>query len=29
MGDRANEREEVWMRPVSAEKMVYRIEKER
>jgi NADPH:quinone reductase-like Zn-dependent oxidoreductase len=28
MGDRANEREEVWMKPISAEKMVYKIEKE-
>jgi NADPH:quinone reductase-like Zn-dependent oxidoreductase len=26
MGDRANEREEVWMKPISAEKMVYKIE---
>jgi hypothetical protein len=28
MGDRVNEREEVWMKPISAEKMVYKIEKE-
>ena len=26
MGDRANEREEAWMKPISAEKMVYRLE---
>jgi NADPH:quinone reductase-like Zn-dependent oxidoreductase len=26
MGDRANEREEAWMKPISAEKMVYKIE---
>jgi NADPH:quinone reductase-like Zn-dependent oxidoreductase len=28
MGDRASQREEVWMKPVSAEKMVYKIERE-